>query len=157
MASGRDPAPSRAAVGRVLDTMEKAVRRQSWPYPLSAWPRPELDFALLVPRLYFELDVQDRPVAEWMTARAKDMVAADIDKKAQSIGVATCLQLVAWRNKKVPTSWFAEQVKLRSAQPAVPTSRWKNVRRAGGNVGPALVFWIVVATTVKLIQSFLRD
>ena len=63
----------RDLVSRVLQLAERVARSSTIPSIARVWFRPELEFALLLPRLYYELDPNERVIAEWVATQVRKL------------------------------------------------------------------------------------
>jgi hypothetical protein len=140
------------AISRVLSAMELTVRRQR--IPLLSWMgSPELDYALVLPRLLHELDHKDEAVGQWVLRQTQSMMSAPSDRTSQAIGVATSLKLVEWDRGKVGTAWFAAQVGKPSELNTFKVTAKQRARRRSSQAGTAFVGW---ASLYVLYESVRR-
>lgn len=63
----------RQLVERVLDTFDGSTRAVTRPAFGKAWTNPEIEYALLMPRLLLDLGPKDRVLAPWMQPQVQLM------------------------------------------------------------------------------------
>src|SRR5690554_1219313 len=99
----------RRLISRVLDAVDSATRKSSNPIRLA--PRAELDYALVIPRLFVELRPKDRAIAEWASRQVQLMLVAPSDVAAARVGYGIGTELAKWHHRERTVAWFEEQVR----------------------------------------------
>jgi hypothetical protein len=99
----------RAVVIRVLDTLEATVRRHA---SLRGWflPAAEIDWALIYPRLFLELDTRDQAIAGWMWRQVQLMLLEPDGQKQITIASRIGGQVLAWQQNTITAEWFEHEL-----------------------------------------------
>ena len=97
----------RDAISRVLDSMETSIRRNRGILSaLRFWAHPDLEYALVIPRLVHNLGPRDSLIVMWAIGQNQAMLAATSDKLAAKIGREMCLKIVEWGQGRVSDDWL---------------------------------------------------
>jgi len=107
-----------AAVLEVLNALDRITRRRTWPTVARLWHKPELDYALLVPRLLVGLPKHDRAIATWLSTQVNLMNAAPTQGQVFKIALEASSRIASWHTGGVPTAWFEEAVRAHSPRKA---------------------------------------
>lgn len=99
-----------ASVTRVLDALDRVARRHAWPVVAKKWLKPELDYALLVPRLLVGLPKRDRVVGVWLATQVNLMTAAPTQTAVFKLAADASSQIANWQIRQVPRKWFQDEV-----------------------------------------------
>jgi hypothetical protein len=97
----------RLLIVRVLDALDASTRSMIRPAFVTAWSNPDLEFALLTPRLYLDLEQSDRAVAAWVQRQVQRMQLAGSGRKALLIRAGVADHLIRWHLGEMDTSDFA--------------------------------------------------
>ncbi len=68
-----------------------------WPTVARLWHKPELDYALLVPRLLVGLPKRDRAIATWLATQVNLMNAASTQNQVFKVGLEASSRIANWR------------------------------------------------------------
>lgn len=146
-----------AAISEVLSTMEKSIRMQRRPFILRFWSKPELDYALTVPRLLHELGPDENAVASWISWQVQRMTIATSDSASVRIGIDMTARLVDWGKGTKSVEWFKEQ----SPRPLVPADMnvplLNRVRRTGSQMVSGVITGVAIAPFLVLGVLIVRE
>ncbi|MCC6856077.1 MAG: hypothetical protein IT189_08460 [Microbacteriaceae bacterium] len=147
-------ASRRDAIRLALDAMDGVTRRAQRLVILRLWTQPELEFALVVPRLLVSLEPQEIAVAKWALRQVSLMGAARSDQEVVRIGVAMTLTLTEWESGLKPTAWFGKEVENGRG----PQRSGRVIRRlsAGGRLGFEFAVLLVAAASIRYTWDDLR-
>ena len=125
----------RELIEQLIRLAERSARHAPFSLITQAWFHPELEWALLLPRLYYQLSVKERPVATWVALRVQLIQGATTATQIVKLGGEIAYRLASWEHNETPLSWFAKATEGDS----FPTS-WTvpRVRRA---LQMAVHFW----------------
>jgi hypothetical protein len=98
----------RLLIVRVLDALDASTRSMIRPAFVTAWNNPDLEFALLAPRLYLDLEQSDRAVAMWVQRQVQRMQLAAGGREALLIRATVADHLIRWHLGEIDTSDFTE-------------------------------------------------
>lgn len=107
----------REAISRVLGAMESSIRRnQGILNSLRFWAHPDLEYALVIPRLVHDLGPKDSLIVMWAIGQTQAMLLATSDKSAAKIGREMCLKIVEWGQGRVNDDWLKSELAIRPTQ-----------------------------------------
>jgi hypothetical protein len=112
-----------ASVTRVLDALDRVARRHTWPVVAKKWLKPEVDYALLVPRLFVGLPKRDRVIGVWLATQVNLMAAAPTQTAVFKIAADASSQIANWHIRQVPRTWFQDEVDRHEAKTPRPLLR----------------------------------
>ena len=98
----------RLLIVRVLDALDASTRSMIRPAFVTAWTNPDLEFALLAPRLYLDLEQSDRAVAGWVQRQVQKMQLARGAREALMIRARVADHLIRWHLDELSTSDFTK-------------------------------------------------
>ena len=98
------------AIGFALDQLTLVIRDAQRPQWFRPFRRPELEFALLIPRLALQLNKRDSAVALWATSRVVLMQHTVSDAGVLRIAIDLVAKLASWHTGALKTSWFTESL-----------------------------------------------
>jgi hypothetical protein len=98
----------RLLIVRVLDSLDASTRSMIRPAFVTAWTNPDLEFALLAPRLYLDLERSDRAVAGWVQRQVQKMQLARGAREALLIRASVADHLIRWHLGELATSDFTK-------------------------------------------------
>lgn len=99
-----------AMVNDVLSALEHVARTHSRPVVVRMWTKPELEYALLVPRLLVGLRRKDRIIAVWAQTRVNAMLAAKTQSDVVVIASDLSGKISEWHLQQRRRAWFAQEV-----------------------------------------------
>jgi hypothetical protein len=140
------------AIDQVIDALTVVVRRLDRPAFLRPWFKPELEFALVIPRFTLRLAKADAVVGKWAMQQVQLTQRAKSDREAAHIGLAMTNALTEWHTGSRSRSWFAERIDpALAAVPEVPVhARFRRqISRMSEQVGAALGL-VIAGLTVAL-------
>lgn len=147
-------ASRREAIRLALDAMDGVARRAQRLVILRLWTQPELEFALVVPRLLHSLERNEIAVAKWALRQVSLMGAARSDQDVVRIGVAMTLTLTEWESGLKSTAWFVREVE--NARPPQRNARVIRRLSAGGRLGFEIVVLLVGAASIRYTWDTLQ-
>jgi hypothetical protein len=157
MRAGRSQARE-AAVLEVLDALDRITRRRTWPTVARLWHKPELDYALLVPRLLVGLPKRDRAIATWLATQVNLMNAASTQNQVFKVALEASSRIANWHIGEVPTSWFESAVRAHS--PRKPRGNLRvlmtSIAAAAGLIATGLTAGAVAGVGAGLAQLRVR-
>lgn len=99
-----------ALVSDVLTALEQVARTHARPVFVRIWTKPELEYALLVPRLLVGLRQKDRIIAVWARTRVDAMLAAKTQADVVVIASDLSGKISEWHLGQRQRAWFAQEV-----------------------------------------------
>jgi len=126
-----------AAISEVLAALERLTRRRTWPSVARIWHKPEIDYALLVPRLLVGLHPRDRIVATWLTTQVNLMNAATSQGAVFQLALNASTTIANWHIGTVHRSWFETEVAAH--RPRLPRG---TVRVLLTSLGAGATLWV---------------
>lgn len=148
-------ASRREAIRLALDAMDGVARRAQRLVILGLWTQPELEFALVVPRLLHSLERNEIAVAKWALGQVSLMGAARSDQEVVRIGVAMILTLTEWENGLKSTAWFVREVE-NTRPPRRNADRVIRRLSTGGRLGFEIVVLLVAAASIRYTWETLQ-
>lgn len=133
-----------SAVDAVLSALERVARTHSRPVVVRLWTKPELEYALLIPRLLVGLRPKERIVAVWAQARVQAMAAASTQGEVLLIASDLSGKVAEWYLGQRDAAWFRQEVK--DHQPM----RSRITRRAFNTSTQAVVLVLLAAVSAVL-------
>jgi hypothetical protein len=100
-----------AMINDVFTALEHAARVQARPVVVRLWSRPELEYALLVPRLLVGLPRKERIVAVWAQTQVNTMLAAKTQGEVITIAADLSGKIAEWHLGQRHRAWFAQEVR----------------------------------------------
>lgn len=101
----------REAISGVLRAMETSIRRnQGILSSLRFWAHPDLEYALVIPRLVHDLGPKDSLIVMWAIGQTQAMLSATSDKSAAKIGREMCLKIVEWGQGRLTDDWLKSEL-----------------------------------------------
>lgn len=98
-------------IDTVLTALERVARTHSRPVVVRLWTRPEVEYALLVPRLLVGLRRRERVIAVWAQTRVNAMLAAETQGEVVVIASDLSGKLSEWYLGQRSRGWFDQEVK----------------------------------------------
>lgn len=145
MRSARQDARA-SAVDAALTALERVARTHSRPVVVRLWTKPELEYALLVPRLLVGLRPKERIVAVWARTRVQAMAAAKTQGEVVLIASDLSAMVSEWYLGQRDAAWFRQEVK--DHQP----SRSRATRRAF-NTSTQVVALVLLAAVSAVLPA----
>ena len=146
----------RAAISRVLDAMEASSRRnQGFLSSLRFWAHPDLEYALILPRLIHDLGPKDSLIVMWAAGQTQAMLGATSDKSAAKIGREMCLKIVEWGSGTVTDAWLSNALDIRPASGEFLVPRRSQVLRMLSRTWAS--FWstgVLAIMTIGIVKSW---
>lgn len=99
-----------ALISRVLELAERTNRNARFGSLAKLWFTPALEWAFLLPRIYYELQPKERAVARWIAGQNRLIQTAVRSKDVARIAAETAYTLAEWERGARATAWFATQV-----------------------------------------------
>jgi len=147
-------ASRREAIRLALDAMDGVARRAQRLVILRLWTQPELEFALVVPRLLHSLERNEIAVAKWALGQVSLMGAARSDQEVVRIGVAMTLTLTEWESGLKSTAWFVREIE--NTRPLRRNARVIRRLSTGGRLGLEIVVLLVGAASIRYTWETLQ-
>jgi len=98
-------------VDNVLTALERVARTHSRPVVVRLWIKPEIEYALLVPRLLVGLRRRERVIAVWAQTRVNAMLAAKTQGEVVVIASDLSGKISEWYLGQRSRGWFEHEVK----------------------------------------------
>jgi len=98
-------------VENVLTALERVARMHSRPVFVRFWTKPEIEYALLIPRLLVGLRRRDRMIAVWAQTRVNAMLAAKTQGEVVVIASDLSGKISEWYLGQRSRGWFEQEVK----------------------------------------------
>jgi len=153
MLSARNQA-RRDLVARVINVFETAARTSIRPALARAWTNPEVEYALLLPRLLLELRKRDRVIALWVQRQVQLMQLEPRKRERIKIQAKVAEKLVLWHHGEASTSWFALEIRKDPPVPgfSVPL-RVRTLQLAGMSWSWAQLFFAIGGLAAMIRQA----
>jgi hypothetical protein len=100
----------RAAVSRVLDTVERASRVLATSSISGIWTNHVFELTQLLPRLLLELDRRDQAIAVWVYREIQTLVLTKDRRQSARIIQGIGYTLTEWKNGQKSRAWFAKDL-----------------------------------------------
>lgn len=94
----------------VLIALERVARTHSRPAVVRVWSRPEMEYALLVPRLLIGMRRKERAIAMWAQTRVNAMLAAKTQGEVVLIASDLSGKISEWYLGQRHRAWFEREV-----------------------------------------------
>lgn len=98
-------------INDVLTALEHVARTHSRPVIVRIWTKPELEYALLIPRLHVGLRPRERVIAAWAQTRVNAMLAARTQDEVVAIASDLSGKISEWHLGQRHRAWFQQEVK----------------------------------------------
>jgi hypothetical protein len=147
----------RQLVARVLDALDLSARALARPAFTHMWTNPDVEYALVIPRLLLELDRKDRVVASWLQRQTQLMLREPSKRKALAIRAEAAGRFVEWHQGERRLSWFREELKRDPVELQFKVGAAVRAKRLLLDSW-SLTQWLgVLAGLLKVLQSAVRS
>jgi hypothetical protein len=146
-------------IEQVVRLAERSARLAPFRLITQLWFHHELEWALLLPRLYYQLSPAERSIAIWVALRVQLIQRAIKPEEIVELGGEIAYRLASWERQETSLSWFVEATKEVTGFPR----SWKVSTRRRAEQSIALMWrWLkfdvllaaLVAAILFTVRSF---
>ena len=145
----------RQLVGEVLEKLDRVARLQSRPVFGRLWAKPELEFALAMPKLELLVEEHEQPIVEWLNLQIRHMHRASSDGRAAVIGIRSAAALAEWFRGNRPLSWFETALFAAEELPIPPAKRtvWRHLHTSFEAMGLSVLTVFVASLSLAFASK----